>query len=617
MRKFLLLMIVLCGALIARESVARAAPPAQSADRQPAITSFTTPVTAVDRTTLANRTARIPVSWVAINRPLIANLVFEQVLPDGSAINVELPRLIPWVASVGDGIAAPILPAGDAREIRLRVRLVHMLTGHVYDMREIILPIGTGGGQSGGTGARPAITSFASCCATSVSLQEMNSRTARVPVSWNVVNRPVTANLVFEQVLPDGGTVNVELPRENPWVASAGDGVMAPVVPGNDATQVVLRVRLFDFVNGRIYDQREFALPVSGQPAPPPVIRFFTAGVGSVNASDLAARTARIPVSWLVENRPPGTNLVFEQALPDGRVLNVELPRPIVWVASSGNGVVAPVLPSGAPSIRLQMRLVLLDNPNNTLLSAEITLPISGGGTPDPGGAVQIRAFAASPDPVERGGVITLSWDVVGAKSISITRLAERSGVYLESIATSLPTTGSVTYAIPNTYTNSISFVLLTENSQINQYVTLAIRCPHPNMLGADCPITQVFTQAAYQSFEGGHMIWRADTREIYVLFMDGSYKTFVDTWAEGETLPVETPPAGRVQPVRGFGKIWSTQSDVRSRLGWAMQPESAHSVQIETYKYWRGHYELTGIRLQLGGGLGAMLEDRWQQMTS
>src|SRR5215813_8247677 len=64
----------------------------QAAQNGPQITSFTSTATTVDRTALTNRTARIPVSWTTSNRPEGSNLVFEQALPDGRVLNVELPR---------------------------------------------------------------------------------------------------------------------------------------------------------------------------------------------------------------------------------------------------------------------------------------------------------------------------------------------------------------------------------------------------------------------------------------------------------------------------------------------------------------------------------------------
>ncbi|MBC7811800.1 MAG: hypothetical protein H7175_11670, partial [Burkholderiales bacterium] len=107
--------------------------PARAAN-EPTITSFTASVGVVDRNALTARTARVPVSWITTNRPITSNLFFEQILPDGSTINVELPRLLPWVNSSGDGMAAPILPTG-ANEIRLRVRLSDLLTREVYSQR--------------------------------------------------------------------------------------------------------------------------------------------------------------------------------------------------------------------------------------------------------------------------------------------------------------------------------------------------------------------------------------------------------------------------------------------------------------------------------------------------
>jgi hypothetical protein len=107
-----------------------------------------------------------------------------------------------------------------------------------------------------------------------------------------------TGQVVFEQILADGSAVNIELPRENPWVNSVGDGVAAPVAPGGDATNIRLRVRLFDLLNGRVYDQRELTIPINNAPPGQASIQSFTTSSTSVDATELANRTARVPVSW-------------------------------------------------------------------------------------------------------------------------------------------------------------------------------------------------------------------------------------------------------------------------------------------------------------------------------
>ncbi len=593
-----------------------ASPAAQS--NAPAITSFTSTATTVNRNALAERTARIPVSWISVNRPLVANLFFEQVLPDGSAVNVELPRAIPWVNSSGDGMAAPILPEGNLSEITLRVRLVNLLTGQVYSERQLTFNITTGGGSGNGNSNRPAITRFTTSLG-SVRGDQLANSTARVPVSWTAVNRPVTSNLIFEQILSDGSAVNVELPRENPWVNSVGDGVAAPVAPGGNATSIRLRVRLIDLLSGRVFDQREFTLAIDNTPPGQPNIRTFTTSFTSVDANELAARTARVPVTWAVDNRPANSNLIFEQVLPGGSVINVELPRTVPIVPSAGNGIAAPILPSGAAEILLRVRLVNLRD-NATVAQREITLPIRGvavvpTATAAPTSGIQIRSFAISPNPVARGGQVTFTWDVTGATTLSITRLSERGQIFLEAITGNLAASGSQTYTLPADYINRAEFVLLTNDSQVNQYITVNITCPFStSFISGDCPITQQSVTAAYQSFEGGHMVWNGSTREIFVLYADGTYQTAQDTWTEGEVFDDgRTPPEGRFAPARGFGKVWFNDANIRQRLGWATAQEQSYNTTWETHKFNRGRSELTSNVLRFPDARLAIVEDRWR----
>jgi LysM repeat protein len=100
-----------------------------------------------------------------------------------------------------------------------------------------------------------------------------------------------------------------------------------------------------------------------------------------------------------------------------------------------------------------------------------------------------------------------------------------------------------------------------------------------------NCPGPVVTTSAAGENFEGGRVYWYAavpassDPRgTLYVIYNDGTWETFVDTWTEGQPAsdPSIVPPAGRFQPARGIGKLWRENSAVRSRLGWAYEPESA-----------------------------------------
>jgi hypothetical protein len=352
--------------------ITQAAPAGQEILPRPQITSFTSTATKVDSTALNNRTARIPVSWTTDSRPNSANLVFEQVLPDGRVVNVELPRDNPWVASNGNGVAAPFPPGGNATSIQLRVRLIDVVKITVYDEKTLTIPIGVV------TAPTPTIVSFATS-ATAVVRSELNNKTARVPVSWQVDNRPNTSNLVFEQVLVNGTSVNVELPRQNPWVASSGVGVAAPINPGNNtATTITLRLRVIDLATQQTQTQKDITVPVSDT-GPTASINTFTTISTSVNRAALVNKTARVPVTWAAVNRPANSNLVFEQLLDNGTVVNVELPRQNPYVSSEGNGMAAPVNPGTSGSIKLQVRLIDLTT-QNTLAKRELAVTIAEGG---------------------------------------------------------------------------------------------------------------------------------------------------------------------------------------------------------------------------------------------
>ena len=751
MKRFSVLLFVL-SLLVLPAPMVSAGLPEQAAGGAPAILEFNTPLSDVNRDALIQRTARVPVSWDTTNRPFIANLVFDQVLPDGSALNVELPRPLPWVASTGEGMAAPIMPEGDdVTEIVLRMRMINMLTREVYDEATITLPISAAGaGAAPNIGDRATITSFATT-ATFVSRIHLSDRTARVPVTWAVANRPVTSNLYFEQVLPDGSAVNVELPRENPWVNSSGIGVAAPRLPSDDAETILLRVRLIDLLDGRLYDQRTITLPVIEGETPPPAITSFTAGATSVDVNQLAARTARIPVSWTVENRPENTNLVFEQVFQDGRTVNVELPRANPWVPSRGNGVAAPVLEPGATNVTLRVRLYNLTT-KATLLQRELTLPISGntnnvpsyvvdpawcysdpfrpsngiavgktayvtdlvpveglrlypspyGGLPlgfapaetsldvlegpfcyrlnistamqsafrlwrvrslalpnlegwaleyvsQPTGmtwyltgaapsttdesdtgeetgdetgqngeeaALSIDALSASPDPVQVDDYLTISWVTTGASFIGLNLLDGPGGQVVQPVVPpgQMPLSGNMAYAVPPDAQDSITLALVAsdaEGREVTEEVTVQIgACPFDPTLTEICPISQTEAQAGFQPFEGGYMIWRGDTRTIYVLFGDdSSYASYPDTWTEGEPVDAGQAPEGFVAPIRGFGKVWVTEG-LSQRLGWGLTNEQAYTVTVEEYQ---GSGNVPSLGITLPDGSVVLLGETWE----
>jgi hypothetical protein len=96
---------------------------------------------------------------------------------------------------------------------------------------------------------------------------------------------------------------------------------------------------------------------------------------------------------------------------------------------------------------------------------------------------------------------------------------------------------------------------------------------------------TNTTIQIAEQGFESGRMFWLQPSRQIWVLFADGTWRIFPDTFNDGDAEPTLTtpPPQGMSAPVRGFGKLWRENSDVRAALGWAVTQEIGY---ITPYEY-------------------------------
>src|SRR5207237_8489911 len=85
--------------------------------------------------------------------------------------------------------------------------------------------------------------------------------------------------------------------------------------------------------------------------------------------------------------------------------------------------------------------------------------------------------------------------------------------------------------------------------------------------------------------------------RVIYVFFDDGTFQQFDDTWAEGQPVSHgQTPPSGKYEPVRGFGKVWyeGTGARVRERLGWATAPESGGDGAYQRFSTGEMYWSLT-----------------------
>lgn len=169
--------------------------------------------------------------------------------------------------------------------------------------------------------------------------------------------------------------------------------------------------------------------------------------------------------------------------------------------------------------------------------------------------------------------------------------------------------TGSFVYTIDPSERNYSRFYLYVWDEAergIGATLTIKLRCPDPwffSPVPDVCPSAPIDSGAAEQHFEGGTMIWIKERFTdwveqegwIIVLYDDERFTTrwqvYEDEWDEGEPDrdPTLVPPPDRYQPVRGFGLVWRQYSQVRSRLGWAIDEETAFRTTIQRttrYKY-------------------------------
>jgi hypothetical protein len=123
-------------------------------------------------------------------------------------------------------------------------------------------------------------------------------------------------------------------------------------------------------------------------------------------------------------------------------------------------------------------------------------------------------------------------------------------------------------------------------------------RVPFRGALGCPLPMLERVPASA-QLFEGGRMIWvdlGSRTRRIIYVFPgnpidsaagleDPPYAVFADTWDESQPIDSGlTPPPGRYEPQRGFGKVWREHPEIREQLGWAITPEQPGTANYQPW---------------------------------
>lgn len=454
-----------------------------------------------------------------------------------------------------------------------------------------------GGFRQADAAPLPTIVTFESSLE-AVSLADVEAGTATTTLSWHTVGLTADYRLTLHSYRLNAWKLAFD--QTSVPLEATGARVVTIQAPLNFGPPTYL-LSIVD-AQSRIVDQRTVTIPYEDV-SEAAVIDTFTTDLESVDANELAQNTARVTVSWDVSNRPATANLVFEQVFADDSVVSVELPREYLWIPSGGQGVVAPILREGETEVRLRLRLVDLVA-DETLAEAEITLTITGTVAAVPAQPAQpaapqqpvviappiqtgpIVSFVAAPDTVNPGAAVELRWHVQGTGGVYIEQSVPNTTASTVVLNAQSPQ-GSTTVYLPDFAAYSVTYTLWTADRSASAQASVQVHCPYTFFFGSadGCPSTDPLTvSAVYQAFERGHMLYRQDTREVYVHYKDGPGAYYLA--ATYENLPVslgeDMPPLERYAPTDILGRVWTNAPGVKDRLGWALSPETPYQMTLQ-----------------------------------
>jgi len=124
---------------------------------------------------------------------------------------------------------------------------------------------------------------------------------------------------------------------------------------------------------------------------------------------------------------------------------------------------------------------------------------------------------------------------------------------------------------------------------------SITLRTPFRRLLATEpalrarlgCPSAEErVIQAAEESFQLGHLLWRSDNSLLTVTLGD-EWATFPDFYdpnqpVEGEEE--EQPPEGLLTPTGRFGRMWRYEPGIFERIGWATMPERTFQGVVQPF---------------------------------
>jgi hypothetical protein len=202
----------------------------------------------------------------------------------------------------------------------------------------------------------------------------------------------------------------------------------------------------------------------------------------------------------------------------------------------------------------------------------------------------RILAFTVSPNPVERGQDLVVSWQVDGAAQAALWRLWYNSKLndwYQQpDPLSSGSNSGEYRLTVPRDADRTLRFELEAKNAAGDSITAtsdeIQLVCHALFFKAASppwCPNAPETTSAVFQAFEGGYMIWRSDTGQVMVLRraapdLPPDWFTFFPT----DEATEREIPSGKSAPGEHFQRAWASLPEV---WGEAVTTEQAYSMTI------------------------------------
>ena len=209
--------------------------------------------------------------------------------------------------------------------------------------------------------------------------------------------------------------------------------------------------------------------------------------------------------------------------------------------------------------------------------------------TPPPPPGASILTFDYSQQTAPRGSEVVFSWTMQGV-DVALVEVYDTADNSFITSQSGLPLNSSTIVTVPNLIQGDMRVIVygarVLDTAPLPEYQKLVQRSTVIEVQAtSDATVT---SYAAYQSYQRGFMIWRADNESVYVFYANdgssgGSYSVFpINAYRYLPDNPfADSAPAGLVRPINAFGRVWGHNQTVRNGLGWAVETERGFNTTI------------------------------------